>query len=207
MKLEQIHFKFPRVRLALFVAALLFFALACQHATAAGVGNSPSKVPAISDKITLPDVRREFVSPSSRYIFAVSTRDNWKYLRGTGELFSVSGSVRKLLWSRELPQQFGPRFVLVSDLGAVVMVDEWINVKTGYAVLIVDRDNRQVAQHGTDDVQAVLQVPINQIVQLAKHGWWISAPPILNASGNVALVKAAGKILAIRLSDGRLSIS
>jgi hypothetical protein len=177
----------------------------CQKAT--GSGSPPPQVEVPIDRITLPDTTREFVSPSGRFAFVVSTKDGWKSLRGTGELFAVNGPNRTLLWSRALPQQFGPRFALLNDRGTSLMLDEWINVSTGFAVLILDRDNQQVAQHSTDAVQAVLQVPIAQVVEVAKHGWWIQAPPVLAPSGDVALVQSAGKQLAIRLDTGSLSLT
>ncbi len=187
------------------VAALVVPVAAC--GTATGPSDPPSQAVAPSDRITLPDFRREFRSPSGRFAFVVSTRDGWKSLRGTGELFSITGSVHTPLWSRELPQQFGPRFVLISDLGTVLMLDEWINVKSQYAVFLIDRNNRTVKQHDADAVQAAVQVPANDIVRMAKHGWWVSAPPSLNSAGDAARVETAGKILTIRLSDGQLSVA
>jgi hypothetical protein len=186
-------------------AALLVTATACQET---GAGNLPSQVPTTNtDRITLPDARREFTSRSGGFAFVVSTRDDWKSLRGTGELFSVAGSTRTLVWSGELPQQYGPRFAIVSDTGTVLMLDEWINVSTPYAVVLRDRNNGQVAQHSTDAVQATLQVPMNEVTRLAKFGWWITAAPVLTSAGDAVRVETGGKILTIRLADGQLSAS
>ena len=186
-------------------AALLATATACQET---GAGNPPSQVPTTNaDRITLPDARREFTSPSGGFSFVVSTRDEWKSLRGTGELFSVAGLTRTPVWSGELPQQYGPRFVIVSDSGSVLTLDEWINVSTPYAVVVRDRNNRQVAQHSTDAVQATLQVPMNEVTRLAKFGWWITAAPARTSAGDAVRVETGGKILTIRLADGQLSAS
>lgn len=170
------------------------------------VGAQQTQAGGAVDRITLPDARREFVSPSGQFAFVVSTRDGWTSPRGTGELFSVKGPGRTSLWSRELPQQFGPRFVLIGDLGTVLMLDEWINVKSPYAVLLMDRAGRTVAQHSTDAVQAVLQVPMADIVRMARHGWWIGTPPRLDPAAGVARVETAGRGLLIRLADGHLSV-
>lgn len=186
-------------------AALLATAAACHENDAS---NLPSQVTATNtDRITLPDARREFTSPSGRFAFVVSTRDAWQTSRGNAELFSVAGSTRTLLWSGELSQQYGPRFVIVSDAGTVVMLDEWINVSTPHAVVLRDQNNRTLAQHSTDAVQATLMVPMNDVVRLAKYGWWISAPPVLSSGGDAVRVEAAGKVLTIRLPDGQLSAS
>lgn len=180
--------------------------------TAGGCEAGPASTPSApaagtADRITLPDTRREFASPSGRVVFVVSTRDGWASPRATGELFSVRGPGRTLLWSRELPQQFGPRFVLLDDLGTVLLLDEWINVRSPSAVLLIDRTGRIVAQHGTDAVQAALQVPMADVVRMARHGWWISAPPRLEPAGGSAEVETAGKLVRIRLRDGQLSVA
>lgn len=186
-------------------AALLATAIACDET---GAGNLPSQVPATNtDRITLPDARREFTSRSGNFSFVVFTRDGWQSLRGTGELSSVAGSTRTPVWSADLSQQYGPRFVIVSDTGTVLMLDEWINVSTPYAVVLRDRNNRQIAQHSTDAVQATLQVPMNEVTRLAKYGWWITAPPVLTSAGDAVRVETGGKALTIRLSDGQLSAS
>ena len=207
MKWHQAAFMLPLSRIIVTAAAavLLPQVAACEDSSRGG--NPPQTVSTPTDRITLPPQRREFVAPSGRYVFIVSTRDNWKSPRGTGELFSVAGSDRTLLWTRELPQELGPRFVLVNDVGTVLLLDQWINVSTRYAVLLLDRDNRIVAQHSTEDVRTALQVPMNELTRMAKHGWWISAPPTLTPAGDSGRVEAAGKLLTIRLSDGHLSIS
>jgi hypothetical protein len=196
---------FARRIVAMGAAAIcLAMISACGQPTASSL---PTQAPTrTSDQITLPDASREFVSPSGAFSFVVSTRDGWKSVHAIGEHFTGRSS-RRLLWSRELPQQFGPRFVIVSDTGSVLMLDEWINVSSQYAVLLLDRDNRQVTQRSTDAVQAVLGVPMNEIVQSAKYGWWITAPPRLDAAGVAVLVGAGGRVLSIRLSDGQLTSS
>ena len=202
----MIFFKFASTGLARFATvALLATVIACDEN---GSGNLPTQgSPTNSDRITLPDARREFTSRGGGFAFVVSTRDEWKSLRGTGELFSLSGSTRMSVWSAELPQQYGPRFVIVSDTGSVLMLDEWINVSTPSAVVLRDRNNRQIAQHSTDAVQATLQVPMSEVTRQAKFGWWITTPPVLTSAGDAVRVETGGKVLTIRLSDGQLSAS
>ena len=179
--------KLKFVQTALVLAAVLTGAMACE---AAANPNGPADQAVVqSDRITLPDTKREFHSSSGRFNFVVFTRDGWKSLRATGDLFSVNGPTAKLLWSRELPQQFGPRFALVNELGTVLMLDEWININSQYAVLLIDRDNRTVKQHSADSIQATMRVPTNEIVRMAKHGWWITEPPSVNSAGDAALVR------------------
>ena len=128
-----------------------------------------------SDRITLPDTKREFHSSSGRFNFVVSTRDGWKSLLATGDLFSVNGLTAKLLWSRGLPQQFGPRFALVNDLGTVLMLDEWININSHYAVLLIDRDNRT----GNNTVQMLFRRRFG-CLQMKSFGWQNTAGGLLS---------------------------
>jgi hypothetical protein len=191
-----------------FAAAVAAVILSASEWSCGGSAAENPQVPTTaSDRITLPDPRRESVAPSGKWAFVVSTPDAWAKKRGTGALVSVSGSTRAAVWSRELPQEYGPRFILVDDAGTVVLLDEWINVNSRYAVVVIDRDNRQIAQHSTDDVQAALGVPMSQIVQMAKHGWWITTPPVMAAGATEVHVETGGKVLHIRLSDGRLTSS
>ena len=196
----------PLLVRALFVFATLFEPAAASPGAADSGGPTQARPVADSDRIALPHARREFTSPSGRFVFVVSTPDAWKSLRAVGELLSITKSGRTVLWSRALPQQFGPRFVLVSDAGSVLMLDEWINVKTPYAVLLIDRDHRTVKQYGTDALIEAVRVPARDVVRQARHGWWISALPTQDAAGDGARVETAGKMLTIRFADGALAV-
>jgi hypothetical protein len=193
----------PRRAARLVICTSIALNLACQEP--AVVEGGVQQVTE-ADRIELPPESREFTSPSGAYTFVVSTPDNWQSLRGQGELTSTADGNRVVLWSHGLPQQFGPRFALVDDQGTVVMFDEWINISTPHAIWLVDRAGRDIARHSTDAVQSVLQVPMDEVVKLARHGWWIAAPPNLDAAGEAALVETAGKTLSVQLSSGTLAI-
>jgi hypothetical protein len=158
------------------------------------------------DFIPNPPAREEFFSPDRTYVFVLSTPDNWESRKAVGELFHVAADTRKLLWTRPLPHEFRPRYVLVGSKGQVLLLDEWVNIKSRYAVMVLNREDHLVAQHDFDAVQKVLGVPVARVVEMARHGWWIMSPPILDASGERTRVEAAGKVLTIRLSDGHLSV-
>jgi hypothetical protein len=162
----------------------------------------------LSDRITLPTARREFRSPSGKYRFVVQTPDEWKSLRGSGQLFALQGTTAVPLWQRELPHQFGPRYVLVSEAGQVLLFDEWINVKSGAALMLLGADGRVVTQYGFDAIVDRLGVPADELMSKARGGWWISAPPSLDGPGAAvtASVSAGDKVLRIHLPDGRLTV-
>jgi len=168
-----------------------------------GVGWLSSVAMAL-DRISLPPLQEEFYSPNQRFKFVVSTSDGWKSRRSTGALFKQDGKTYTLLWRRKLPHSYRPRFVLVGKAGEVLLLDEWINVTSPYAVMLLDRDNLVIAQHDFDAVQRVLGIPGAAIVRAARYGVWMTQPPELAATGDVALVKSAGKVLGISLLDGHL---
>lgn len=186
-----------------FLTILVQAAVLC---VATGTALSSSRVVA-TDTVPPPPVREEFFSPARDYVFALSTPDHWKSSKSVGELFQVAGNTRNLLWTRPLPHEFRPRYVLVGSTGHVLLLDEWINVSSRYAVMILDRDSQLVAQYDFDSVQRVLGVPVSKVTEMARHGWWIMSPPTLEPSGERARVGAAGKVLTIRLSDGDLSLA
>lgn len=159
-----------------------------------------------ADSIRLPPVQSEFFSPARNYAFVLFTPDKWKSRQAVGKLFQVTANSRKLLWTRLLPHEYRPRYVLVGNRGQVLLFDEWINVRSNYAVMELNHENRLVAEYDFDAVQRILGVPVKRVVEMARHGWWISAPPTLDASGEKARVEAAGKVLTIHLCNGHLSL-
>ncbi len=64
----------------------------------------------------------------------LSSADHWQTRSALAELQLRLGSELKPLWHKVLPQEHGPRHVLVLDSGAVVLMDEWINVPSRHAV-------------------------------------------------------------------------
>ena len=166
-----------------------------------------SPPPTDADYIALPPAQQEVSSPQGQYVFVLSTPDNWASKQAVGELFEVPDGRRQSLWTRILPHEYGPRYVLVSDQGQVLLLDEWINVASRQAVMVLSRENILVAQHHFDAMQALLNVPRASIVAQASSGWWITSPPTLNSADETARVETAGKVLMINLEDGELSVA
>lgn len=172
----------------------------CSSAFAAAAMLGPT------DRIPHPPTLVEVTSPDGVYAFRVSSPDNWKSRRAVGELYQVTAGSPHLLWRRDLPHEFGPRFVLVGARGEVVLLDEWINVMSRYAVMVLSPTNQLVVTHRFQDVQRALDLPSAEIVRRARYGAWLASYPLLDPSGDAALVETGGKTLAIRLSDGHLSV-
>lgn len=159
-----------------------------------------------TDYIPLPPVRQEFFSPVRNYLFVLSTPDEWKSKQAIGELFQITEQTHKRLWIRSLPHEYGPRYVLVGNQGQVLLLDEWINVASRFAIMVLNCKNELVAQYDFDALQRFLNVPRAKFPEMARHGLWISSPPVLDASGERAKVRTVGKVLLINLNDGQLSL-
>ena len=190
------HHRVPRPRqwLALFTLAALL------APGSAAVDIEPDSQP-------LPAPLREVESPSGRFVLVLSTPDAWKSRRVHAEFFRVEVDARTPLWKRALPQELGPRHVLVDDRGRVLLLDEWIHVKSDRAAVVLDRNGRQVARHSFDDIQKVVDVPARDLVRRAKLGWWITKPPRLDPNLGVASIATGGKLLLVHLADGQLSLA
>ncbi len=158
------------------------------------------------DYIVFPPTHQEFSSPDGNYVFVLSSEDDWASKQAIGELWAVADGGRQALWKRTLPHEYGPRFVLVSSQGQVLLLDEWINVASRQAVMLISRENTLLDQYSFDAIQERLEVSRARIVAMAQYGWWIAAPPTLNDSEETARIETAGKVLVVNLESGELSV-
>jgi hypothetical protein len=159
------------------------------------------------DRIALPPLREEFYSPSQAYLLVISTADHWQSQRGLASCYQLHGGASRLLWQRTLPHQYRPRFVVVSDGGGAVLLDEWINIKTPYAVMIMDRRGGVVAQYDFDAVARLVGVAGADIVVQARYGAWLTGVPRLGPTGDSVLAEVGGRHLAIQLRTGQITIA
>lgn len=156
--------------------------------------------PAIAtDRIALPPVRQTF--DNGPYQLVISTKDQWQTPVTIGQLYEGS----TLRWQTDLPHEYGPRFALISPAGQVLLLDEFINVASPYALTLINPAGEVVVQRSFDNVQKALDISPATLTQQATSGWWISAPPQLNARGDHALVQTGGTTLEIDLTTGELS--
>ena len=96
---------------------------------------------------------------------------------------------------------------MVNDEGQVLLVDEWINVKSRRALTLIDHQNHVVAEHAYEALQATLGVPGPEIVRLSRHGYWLQAAPRLDQAGGHALLQGGGKLLSVDMTTGALSLA
>jgi len=158
--------------------------------------------PMRADRIQLPPERRVFQSPSSQFNLTLLTDDHWQTRRAIGQLCDHS----KLLWRCPLPQTLGPRHAVVTDHGEVVLIDDWINVPSTHALVLMGSDGHVRASYSIDELIAVLGVSRATVAKHGQLGIWLSAMPQLSTDGILRL-PSSGRTLELRLADGTLSSS
>lgn len=159
----------------------------------------------LADRISLPAETREFRSPSDRYVFTLTTADHWKSRQAIARLSFRSGTELKNRWEKVLPQERGPRHVWVVDSGAVVLMDEWINIPSRHAVMLLAPDGRELADYGIDDIVRLLGVSRRTVADHGKLGIWMSSEPAVSDDQNSVIFRSAGRRLVLRLNDGGLT--
>lgn len=185
---------------------------ALSYADAPAINATRDVVSAVTDAdlrdfVPFPPSTTQAVSPDGRYVFLVQSSDGWQSKHTTGRLLKNTPDGQQLVWERVLAQEYGPRYILVGDQGQTVLFDESINVKSRYAVVLINYEKKLDVTHNFDAVAQTLGVPVAAIVRRAKSGWWIEGKPSLDATGARAMVAAAGKCLAIDLNTGQLSLA
>jgi hypothetical protein len=152
-----------------------------------------------SDRISHPPVRQSFAA--APYELVVSATDDWRTPLAHIELYKDE----TLLWQKNLPHGYGPRFALVNTQGQAVLFDEYINVGSPYAIMLMDVSGTEVVQYSFDDIkQWLADVALSDITRQSFSGLWISAAPVLDAGGDRALVKTGGTTLELDMTTGQL---
>lgn len=159
-----------------------------------------------TDSIKLPPLQRKFYSQNQSYLFLVSTKDNWQSNHAIGELLKLTNNKYRRLWVRELPQQYGPRYVSIGNQGQIALIDESMNLITKYAILVLNYQNSLVAQYDFNEVSKIIGVKGSSIVATAKYGSWITSPPIIYNQSQIVKLGVANKILIISLDTGKLKL-
>jgi hypothetical protein len=153
------------------------------------------------DRLDLPPAERRVASPSGAFTLTLRTPDNWKTPQVVASLVRGDG---KVVWQQQLPHEHGPRRALVTDDGRVLLVDEWINVISPRALMLLAADGHIVAQHSAEAIFALLAVPLPVITRQAKSGAWIAEGPRLSLDSGTAAFEAGGRAFLIDLYEGRL---
>jgi len=169
--------------------------LAAQPSTIVTVEDDSSSK---SDRLKLPPSRQTFTAGDYRLV--ILAEDNWETPLTQAELFKDGTA----LWQKALPHQYGPRFVLISTHGNVLLLDEFINVASPHAITLIDTKGQTIVQHSFTAIQTKLHLSAADLIKQATTGWWISAAPTLIKLKNCATVSTGGTLLAIDLVTGAI---
>ena len=152
------------------------------------------------DAIELPPVRREYVSAGGRFRLLIESPDGWRSPQADASLFMGT----ELLWRTQLEHHHGPRFVLLSPQGQVLLVDEWIRVASRRALQLHALDGRRVVRYSLHELIERLGVTPAQVNQAARFGPWLAAEPQLSTDGSLAQLRLAGRSLWLAMGNGSL---
>lgn len=164
----------------------------------------PAAVPAF-DKKVLPPPRRSFASSSGRFELVVHSPQPAADPHAMAEMFRIDATERRSLWSRPLPQRLGPALALVSDEGSTLLVDEWINTPSRYALMVLGPGGETLGTHSMADIAAVSGRPMAELAAHATSGPWMSAMPTRTADPQRIVLHAGGMRLSIDLATARLA--
>jgi len=173
-------------------------------AMAPEAGIAAYKIPA-NDSITLPPASRVVESKNGAFRFRIYTTDNWRtpFPRSTLSVGSSSG--QRVAWQGKLPHHYGPRFTLVTKVGDVILLDGWLNIKPAYAVTILNPSKGSLVSFSYEDVVRSLRVSPSVLAEKARFGsWWMTSQPSLDASENLALIAAGGKMLIVDVRQAKI---
>jgi hypothetical protein len=161
----------------------------------------------IADAMSLPPLRREFMSQGKNYVFVVASSDRWKSGQAQGKLFQVTEKGRKLLWTRKLSHLYGPRYSLVTDRGQVLLVDEWIHQPIEQTVQLFDRHNSLVVEYSFHQLLRLMDISTAQRQAKTRQNYLaIIALPTLNEAEMIVKLEVLGKKASLDLLTGDLSV-
>lgn len=146
---------------------------------------------------------RIFLSPSENYRILVQNQG----LEATLTIEANTSSTWRALWSKSLPHRIGPRYAFVGESGAIVLVDEWINVFSPIAIFVLDVHGNQLAHYSTDEVARTLNIPRKELAHSATVGPWMRGIPFLHGELEVVVVPMVEIELHVDMLSGELKAS
>ncbi|MBD2232369.1 hypothetical protein [Phormidium tenue] len=180
--------------------------LASSGATLPGFVLLSQSLPVLGqDSIPYPPLLRHETSPAGNYHLILTLgKDEAGAQRTTANLFETLGDRCQQVWSHPLPHSYGPRLALVNDAGTVVLLDEWINVASPRAIVVMGLDGQVMAQHSFDDIVDVTGQSRAAVVDQAAQGFWLSGTPEMDITSDRMTIPAAGGQLSLDLATGEM---
>ena len=160
-----------------------------------------------ADLIDLPPSTRTELSVNRKFEFSVVSTSNWQTPNSRGVLVEINSGKRKIIWQQNLPQQYGPRFILPSDSGQVLLLDDWLNIKSAQAIYIIHPFSGSKTAYSFDQIIKQSGFSASTLTAHARYGsWWIAGMPSLEKGGNIAVIPVAKRNIVVDLNTGKLLI-
>ncbi|WP_323355083.1 hypothetical protein [Leptolyngbya sp. CCNP1308] len=157
------------------------------------------------DAIPYPPILRYETSPAGNYHLILTLEPDAAGRRHTtASLFETLGDRCQQVWSQPLPHSYGPRLALVNNAGTVVLLDDWINVASPRAIVLMGIDGEVKAQQGFDEIVEVTGQSRAEVVDQATQGFWLAGTPELNRNGTQLSIPTAGGWLTLDLATGEM---
>lgn len=157
------------------------------------------------DSIPYPPMLRHETSPAGGYHLVLTLgQDEAGAQRTTASLFETLGDRCQQVWSHSLPHSYGPRLARVNDAGTVVLLDEWINVASPRAIVVMGLNGEVATQHSFDDIVEVTGQSRAEVVDQAAQGFWLSGNPEMDLTGDRMTIPTAGGQLSLDLATGEM---
>ncbi|MGF1518364.1 MAG: hypothetical protein ACFCVB_11230 [Nodosilinea sp.] len=156
------------------------------------------------DVLPMPPALRHRASPSGDYhlVLTLTEAEGRRYT--IASLYVATDAVCQQIWSQPLPHSYGPRLALVNDAGTVVLLDDWINVASPRAIVVLDRAGAVMAQHSFDDIVATTGQSRAAVVDQAAQGFWLAGNPEIHRAGSHLSIPTAGGQLTLDLTNGKI---
>lgn len=161
-----------------------------------------------SDRLDTPPRARSYASPSGRFRLELELAQLTPPWRVDARLLAVdpTGQVSpRTLWQQRLPHDGGPRHALVSDRGAVVLLDDWIHIPSPRAVMLLAGNGQILASYSIEQVIERVQRQPREVTDAARFGNWLSEEARLAQATGPVLLRCAGRGLTLDLDNGRLA--
>ena len=112
-----------------------------------------------------------FDSPDGAWRLVIEAVDGWKTAVARARLVSRRADGTEVqAWSRRLPHGYGPRDALVTAGGQTLLVDEWINVRSRQALVLIGVDGQTLATHDHAAIVAASDADAAAVSRHARRG-------------------------------------
>ena len=170
-----------------------------------------------ADKRVLPEVLREFHSPSNEFRLLIIGNDRWLKPYASAELYRVNksdsnepdsnepGSSDELLWRiSKLPHRLGPSNAFVTDGGRVLLIDEWVNTPSSYALMVIEKNGETKPALSFAEIARLTGNSEASMVKSAVVGAWQSMQPSLVPGKERVRLRTCSTPFYLDLSTGEV---